>query len=282
MIEECLADAVALDMLEELAIECINKNHNLSLVSESRRVLPQPVDRSGPVEPPPATAAATAASQGMGEGEGGGEGEGEDESLASLMARLAPSGAAAGSGTSGSPSGAEGRAPPFTAGAGAGAAEVMSPESLLAQLGARGDDNDNGDGGSHSLIGGGLDDLLRPPGRTAVNPTSAVSTDTATAAKRTQPLIAPLSPAAETEVTPTHRLTLSPDGTALIVEVELPDVGSVAEIDVDLSPRRVDVHVLSAYRLQLDLQQAVDDAAAQAKFLKKRSVLRLTLPLAKP
>lgn len=42
VLSQCLSDSQGLSMLEQLALQCINDKHQLGLIYESHRVLPQP------------------------------------------------------------------------------------------------------------------------------------------------------------------------------------------------------------------------------------------------
>jgi hypothetical protein len=270
VIEECLADPVALTMLEELAIECVSKNHNMKLQASGRRRLADAHDRRGQA----ATDTTGGAPEKTAEAAPGAGGEEDDESMEALMARLAPVGG-------GPPAPSEGD------GIGTGNAQAeLSTESLIAQLSAARMDSESAsvlDGGGTAPAG--LGGSLHIPGLGRMDKGDegesrgkGMSASAHSAApSRSKPLIAPLEDAKE--ITPTYSLGPTADGSALVLTVDLPEVDSVAEIDVDISPRKVELHVLDAYRLVLPLNQTIDDEAAAAKFLKKRHVLKLTMPI---
>lgn len=270
VIEECLADPVALTMLEELAIECVSRNHNMKLRASGRRTLADAHDRRGQAEAdaaddPPGKTAEAAPKAGEGE---------DDESMEALMARLAPAGGAP-------------PAPREGDGIGTGNAPAeLSTESLIAQLSAARMDSESvsaldGSGTAPAGLGGSLHILgLGRMGKGDTDESKGkggLASAHSAAPSRSTPLIAPLEDVKE--ITPTYSLSPTADGSALVLTVDLPEVDSVAEIDVDISPRKVELHVLDAYRLVLPLEQTIDDEAAAAKFLRKRHVLKLTMPI---
>ena len=79
--------------------------------------------------------------------------------------------------------------------------------------------------------------------------------------------------------TPLHSLT--DDGAALRLRVELPEVASAGSVDLNISDDRVELSG-GGYELSLALSRLVVGDDAKAKFDKKARVLTLTLPCAAP
>lgn len=263
VLEECLADATALRMLEKLALDCVNDNHKLNLAHDKYRVLEKPHQQAPLPEPDAA-----------------------DESLEEVMRRLDRDSAmqpeAMGLGAA-------------AAAAGAGSAPAMAdltPAKLLAELNRQQAETDaDTDAGrpaastspstSSSSRSIGADTALRLPGSGAPAKNATVNRAAGGAAKpgaTAKPLIAPMEPVQV--ATPDHTLSTSADGQSYILEVQLPDVSSVAEIDLDVLARRIELKVLDTYALSLDLPRPIDETAAGAKFIKAKSTLKLTLPFA--
>ena len=70
------------------------------------------------------------------------------------------------------------------------------------------------------------------------------------------------------------------EGGALRLSVQVPRVGSVAEIEVELGEEAVSLRAEGLYRLQLALPRRVRADDAACKFDRKRRVLNVTMPLA--
>lgn len=90
----------------------------------------------------------------------------------------------------------------------------------------------------------------------------------------------------ETETRPATEYTvvkLEPDGPDdagwLRLTVELPAIGSVKEVDLDVSSRHIEVTSLPYAPLKVDLEKEVDPEGAKAKFVKKTRQLRVDLPI---
>ena len=85
-------------------------------------------------------------------------------------------------------------------------------------------------------------------------------------------------PAAEYTVT-----KIDPDGPDdagwLRLTVELPAIGSVKEVDLDVSSRHIEVTSAPYAPLKVDLDKEVDPEGAKAKFVKKTRQLRVDLPI---
>jgi hypothetical protein len=78
-------------------------------------------------------------------------------------------------------------------------------------------------------------------------------------------------------IVPTHSCVYDEAGRALAVTVDLPGVGSVNQIVLDVEPRRLSLTAEGGYALELNLPKAVDVDSVRAKFRKKRQQLQLTL-----
>ncbi|XP_038609660.1 PIH1 domain-containing protein 2 [Tachyglossus aculeatus] len=83
---------------------------------------------------------------------------------------------------------------------------------------------------------------------------------------------------------PAHELTVvkDQDGRPLRIDVkvELAQVSSASECDLSVSEDDLVVEVPDRYRLQLDLPQPVDNAAATATFVPGKATLLVTVPVA--
>jgi len=79
------------------------------------------------------------------------------------------------------------------------------------------------------------------------------------------------------ERTPQHAFA-DGEGGALVLRVELPEVSSMAAVELDVSGGGLELRVPSLYQLSLAWPRLVDADAAKAKFLKKSGVLQVTLP----
>ena len=79
------------------------------------------------------------------------------------------------------------------------------------------------------------------------------------------------------ERTPQHAFA-DGEGGALVLRVELPEVSSMAAVELDVSGGGLELRVPSLYQLSLAWPRPVDADAAKAKFLKKSGVLQVTLP----
>ena len=98
------------------------------------------------------------------------------------------------------------------------------------------------------------------------------------AAPAPAPAPAPVpAPAPAAEHTPTHAFA-DGDGGALVLRVELPEVSSMAAVELDVSSGGLSLRVLSLYQLSLEWPRPVKPDGAKAKFLKKSGVLQVTLP----
>jgi HSP20 family molecular chaperone IbpA len=91
-----------------------------------------------------------------------------------------------------------------------------------------------------------------------------------------KPLVQPMEGATRTPVSPAY--TLKENAEHLVVTVHLPEVHSVAEIDLDVETRRLRLEVLHTYRLDIPLPAAVVPAQVTAKFVKATGQLKLKLP----
>jgi hypothetical protein len=93
-----------------------------------------------------------------------------------------------------------------------------------------------------------------------------------------------VSPVVLVEVVPsdhaaidTPQYIMETKGDVLLVTVTLPEVGSVAEIDLDVTATHLYLEVINSYRLHLELSHEVLPGAIKAKFVKKSSCLKLKL-----
>ncbi|NXG75432.1 PIHD2 protein, partial [Baryphthengus martii] len=66
------------------------------------------------------------------------------------------------------------------------------------------------------------------------------------------------------------------------LKVQLPQVSSVSECDLRISKDDIVVEVPEKYKLQLDLPELVDEETTTAVFNKRKRVLFITAPVAKP
>jgi len=81
--------------------------------------------------------------------------------------------------------------------------------------------------------------------------------------------------------TPNYRI-LDTDSDALVLEVDLPGVESVADVELDISedtlPVHVSVQVDQLYELEVDLPGDLNSSAVKASFDKAQSILKLSIP----
>ena len=75
---------------------------------------------------------------------------------------------------------------------------------------------------------------------------------------------------------PEHSVSVV-DGRLQII-IQLPQVSSVAEVEVDLSRQQLKLSS-SKYALAINFPQAIDDSASTAKFVKKTSTLKISAPI---
>lgn len=77
-------------------------------------------------------------------------------------------------------------------------------------------------------------------------------------------------------VTPEYTMAVV-DG-RLQISIQLPQVTSVAEVEVDLSRQQLKLSSLK-YSLTLNFPQPIDDGASTAKFVKKQATLKISAPV---
>lgn len=80
---------------------------------------------------------------------------------------------------------------------------------------------------------------------------------------------------------PEHKLSPHPDGGGYLLEIQLPKVVRSSEVELQISPRVVEVEVPGVYsplHVTLPRYPAVDDDNATARFDTKQRTLRLSLP----
>ena len=87
----------------------------------------------------------------------------------------------------------------------------------------------------------------------------------------------PSIPQAAVEETPEHELRLEDD--RLVLQVRVPRVYVVDDLDVQIGDRTVGLRAEGLYTLTLELPQPIRSEAARCKFDKKKRVLTVTMPV---
>jgi len=101
-----------------------------------------------------------------------------------------------------------------------------------------------------------------------------VAAETASAAPP-RPLVEEVSSQAAVEETPEHELRLEND--RLVLQVRVPRVYVVDDLDVQIGDRTVGLRAEGLYTLTLELPQPIRSEAARCKFDKKKRVLTVTM-----
>jgi len=91
-----------------------------------------------------------------------------------------------------------------------------------------------------------------------------------------RPLIEPIS---KTLPAPVHTVALDRVARQMTVTVELPLCATIACVDVDMTSSTLHLLVPDVYELYVVFPESVDEAAAVAKFVKSKRLLKLTIPL---
>ena len=63
----------------------------------------------------------------------------------------------------------------------------------------------------------------------------------------------------------------------VIARIKLPGIMAVSEIEVDISTKAIKL-ASRLFELDLKIPEEIDDKTATAKFIKKTSILKLTMP----
>ncbi|KAJ8034702.1 PIH1 domain-containing protein 2 [Holothuria leucospilota] len=68
-------------------------------------------------------------------------------------------------------------------------------------------------------------------------------------------------------------------GRRIVLRVSLPGVQAVSECDLQIDKQLISLHVDKKYNLDVEIPEAFQESSVSAKFIKKTSVLSITLPL---
>ena len=150
-------------------------------------------------------------------------------------------------------------------------AEETDPNAFMAELAEFGSILGLGPDANGSLQG--MPNFATPN----AHPVMDVSDNSSFTASKTKSSTAAATPAPPSEAAPTYEMTES-DG-SLALKISLPDLSSLEEAEVEISERNFYLRAPGKYRLQLEWPQAISADDAKAKFLRKKGILQVTLPL---
>jgi len=85
------------------------------------------------------------------------------------------------------------------------------------------------------------------------------------------------TPTLTKKATPTH--TMSTSNGRMLINIHLPLVSSVRDVEVDVSRHQLRLES-QQYQLTVDFPQPIDDHASEAKFVKNTSMLKIAAPIA--